>query len=88
MIVLDVRATAFLHHMVRNIAGVLMAIGAGERPVAWAREVLEGRNRREGGVTAHPYGLYLVQVEYPEAFALPKRYIGPHFLSGYEALAD
>ncbi|HDS1767132.1 tRNA pseudouridine(38-40) synthase TruA [Pseudomonas putida] len=88
MIVLDVRATAFLHHMVRNIAGVLMAIGAGERPVSWAREVLEGRNRREGGVTAHPYGLYLVQVEYPEAFALPKRYIGPHFLSGYEALVD
>ena len=61
MIVLDVRATAFLHHMVRNIAGVLMTIGAGERPVTWAREVLEGRNRREGGVTAHPYGLYLVR---------------------------
>jgi len=88
MIVLDVRATAFLHHMVRNIAGVLMAIGSGERPVSWAREVLEGRDRREGGVTAHPYGLYLVQVEYPDTFTLPRRYIGPHFLSGYEGLAD
>ncbi len=88
MIVLDVRATAFLHHMVRNIAGVLMTIGAGERPVQWAAEVLQGRDRRAGGVTAHPYGLYLVQVEYPEAYPLPERYIGPHFLNGYEALAD
>lgn len=81
-IVLDIRANAFLHHMVRNIAGVLMTIGAGERPVEWAREVLETRIRRTGGVTAHPYGLYLVQVEYPEQFDLPQRYLGPHFLSG------
>ncbi|WP_065758611.1 tRNA pseudouridine(38-40) synthase TruA [Pseudomonas defluvii] len=87
MIVLDIRASAFLHHMVRNIAGVLMTIGAGERPVAWARDVLESRDRRSAGVTAHPYGLYLVQVEYPEEFALPERFIGPHFLTGFEALA-
>ncbi|MFI8747710.1 tRNA pseudouridine(38-40) synthase TruA [Pseudomonas sp. NPDC077186] len=84
-IVLDIRANAFLHHMVRNIAGVLMAIGAGERPVDWTREVLERGERRTGGVTAHPYGLYLVQVEYPDEFELPQRYLGPHFLS---ALAD
>ncbi|MGL4316178.1 MAG: tRNA pseudouridine(38-40) synthase TruA [Pseudomonas sp.] len=81
-IVLDIRANAFLHHMVRNFAGVLMTIGAGERPVEWVREVLESRVRRTGGVTAHPYGLYLVQVEYPEEFGLPQRYLGPHFLSG------
>ncbi|MBM3109831.1 tRNA pseudouridine(38-40) synthase TruA [Pseudomonas sp. P66] len=87
MIVLDIRASAFLHHMVRNIAGVLMTIGAGERPVEWAKEVLESRERRTGGVTAHPFGLYLVQVEYHDEFQLPERYIGPHFLTGYETLA-
>lgn len=82
LLVLDIRANAFLHHMVRNIAGVLMAIGAGDRPVEWAAEVLQRGERRSGGVTAHPYGLYLVQVEYPDEFQLPQRYIGPHFLSG------
>lgn len=88
MIVLDVRANAFLHHMVRNIAGALMTIGAGERPVEWIKEVLDGRSRRAGGVTAHPFGLYLVQVEYPAEFILPERYIGPHFLSALPDIAD
>jgi tRNA pseudouridine38-40 synthase len=68
---IDVEANGFLHHMVRNIAGVLMAIGDGERPVAWAREVLEARDRSLGGVTAQPYGLYLTEVGYPEEFGLP-----------------
>ena len=81
-IILDIRANAFLHHMVRNIAGVLMSIGCGDRPVEWAGEVLQTGVRRTGGVTAHPYGLYLVQVEYPAEFELPERYLGPHFLSG------
>lgn len=84
-IVLDVRANAFLHHMVRNIAGVLMAVGAGEREPQWVSEILAARDRRSGGVTAHPYGLYLVRVEYPDEFQLPPRYLGPHFLS---ALGD
>ncbi|MCO3453208.1 tRNA pseudouridine(38-40) synthase TruA [Pseudomonas aeruginosa] len=75
LIVLDIRGNAFLHHMVRNIAGVLMTIGAGERPIEWAKEVLEARDRRAGGVTAHPYGLYLVRVEYPGEFELPERYL-------------
>lgn len=88
MIVIDVRANAFLHHMVRNIAGVLMTIGTGERPIEWAAEVLQSRVRRTGGVTAHPFGLYLVQVEYRDEFPLPERYIGPHFLTGFDTLAD
>lgn len=71
-IYLDVRANAFLQHMVRNLAGVLMTIGAGEREPAWAREVLEACDRRLGGVTAPPHGLYLTKVIYPEKFQLPR----------------
>jgi len=74
-IMLDIEANAFLHHMVRNIVGVLAAIGADEKPVDWAREVLEYRERKLGGVTAPPHGLYLVGVEYPEAFGIP--YLSP-----------
>ena len=69
-IVIDVEANAFLHHMVRNIAGVLMAIGAGEREVDWAKAVLESRDRRQGGVTAPPYGLYLMRVTYPAEYGI------------------
>ncbi len=71
MLYIDIEANAFLHHMVRNIAGVLMAIGSGERPPEWARDVLQTRDRRLGGVTAAPYGLYLVQASYPEQFGIP-----------------
>ena len=72
LVFIDIEANAFLHHMVRNIAGVLMAIGAGERPPVWAREILELRNRALGGVTAPPHGLYLMAVGYPEEFRLPQ----------------
>jgi tRNA pseudouridine38-40 synthase len=69
---IEAAANAFLHHMVRNIAGVLMAIGAGERPVEWAADVLETRQRALGGITAAPHGLYLAEVTYPEAFGIPR----------------
>jgi tRNA pseudouridine38-40 synthase len=68
---LAVYANAFLQHMVRNIAGVLMAIGAGEREPGWAREVLAARERALGGVTAPPHGLYLTAIEYPGGFGIP-----------------
>jgi tRNA pseudouridine38-40 synthase len=67
-----VHANAFLHHMVRNIAGVLMTIGAGEREPDWAQQVLEARDRRAGGVTAAPDGLYLREIVYPDSFKLPR----------------
>lgn len=71
LLILDLEANAFLHHMVRNIAGVLMDIGAGKRPPVWAREVLETRDRTLGGITASPHGLYLTGVVYPARFGLP-----------------
>lgn len=81
LIVLDVRANAFLHHMIRNFAGVLMTIGAGEAEPVWAKEVLEAKDRRKGGVTAPPFGLYFVDVKYPEEYELPASELGPYFLS-------
>lgn len=71
LVFLDLEANAFLHHMVRNIAGVLMDIGAGKRPPDWAREVLEARDRTLGGITAPPHGLYLTGVGYPAQHDLP-----------------
>jgi tRNA pseudouridine38-40 synthase len=65
-ITIDVVANAFLHHMVRNIAGVLMRIGAGHAKPAWAAEVLASRDRRRGGMTAPAAGLCLVRVDYGE----------------------
>lgn len=72
LILIDIEANAFLHHMVRNIAGVLMTIGAGEQAPLWARQVLEGRDRTLGGVTGPPEGLYLMEVMYPDEFGLPQ----------------
>jgi tRNA pseudouridine38-40 synthase len=71
LVVVDAEANAFLHHMVRNLAGVLMEVGVGKRPPDWAREVLEARDRRLGGVNAPPDGLYLIGVQYPGRFELP-----------------
>ena len=69
---IDISANAFLHHMVRNIAGVLMAVGCGEQPISWPADLLDARDRTRGGVTAPAEGLYLVSVAYPPAFELPE----------------
>ncbi len=84
LIVIDVCANAFLHHMVRNIAGVLMSVGAGEAEPGWALEVLQARDRRKGGITAPPWGLYFVDVRYPAQFDLPPSRLGPYFLVGLD----
>lgn len=69
-ITIDIKANAFLHHMVRNIVGVLLEIGSGKRPPEWAKTVLENKQRAQGGVTAPPYGLYFMRVFYPPHFAI------------------
>ena len=62
----DIEGNAFLHHMVRNMLGVLIEIGMGKKPVTWAQTVLEARSRSAAGVTAPPEGLYLREVNYAE----------------------
>ena len=68
---IDIVANAFLHHMVRCIAGVLLAIGRGERLPGWISELIAARDRTLAGVNAPAAGLYLVTVEYPEHFNVP-----------------
>lgn len=80
LVVIDITANAFLHHMVRNIAGVLIAIGSGKHPVSWIDEVLKAKDRRLGAETAPSYGLYLVHVAYPQPFNVLQHHLGPLFL--------
>ncbi len=70
-VTIEVTANAFLHHMMRNIAGLLIAVGRGDEAPEWAEQVLRGRDRTLGAATAPPEGLYLWSVAYPAAFGLP-----------------
>ncbi|MRI35012.1 tRNA pseudouridine(38-40) synthase TruA [Endozoicomonas sp. OPT23] len=81
MVIIDIRANAFLHHMVRNITGVLQEVGSGRKPPIWVKEVLDARDRSKAGVTAKPHGLYFVDVGYPEQFDLPKSEPNPFFVA-------
>ncbi|MBX6421301.1 MAG: tRNA pseudouridine(38-40) synthase TruA [Nevskia sp.] len=70
-VVLDIRANAFLHHMVRNIAGALIAVGQGRQREAWIAELLAARDRTRAAATAPACGLYFLGPVYPAAFGLP-----------------
>jgi tRNA pseudouridine38-40 synthase len=69
-IVVQLRANAFLHHMVRNMMGALVQVGQGREPVDYVKQVLEARDRTKGAPTFAPDGLYLTNVTYP-GYALP-----------------
>jgi len=71
LIVFEVTANAFLHHMVRNLAGFLIAVGQGKLAPADFTHILEARDRACAPATAPPEGLYLAAVRYPAAFRLP-----------------
>lgn len=71
LIVLEIKANAFLHHMVRNFMGTLLTVGAGDREVAWVKTVLDARDRNRASATAPAAGLYLVEVGYDSKFELP-----------------
>lgn len=70
---LDFDASAFLHHMVRNIVGCLVAVGSGRRPANWMAEVLAARSRDAAAPTFAPEGLYFVGPYYDAAHAIPER---------------
>ncbi|KAA6122770.1 tRNA pseudouridine(38-40) synthase TruA [Cupriavidus cauae] len=65
------RASAFLHHMVRNLMGCLVAVGRGRYPASWLAEVLASRQRSMAAPTFMPDGLYLAGVRYPEPYGIP-----------------
>ncbi len=71
LIFIKIQANAFLHHMVRNIAGTLIAIGNGAHEPDWAAAVLQAKDRRAAAETAPPHGLYLYQVGYPPHYQFP-----------------
>ena len=79
-IVLDIQANAFLQHMVRNISGSVLEVGQGERNTDWINELIASKDRTQAGLTAAPDGLYMVGVEYPPDFSLPRCYESPMFL--------
>ncbi len=71
-VLIDVGANAFLHHMVRNIVGSLLAVGTGKERPEWLADVLAARDRRLAGVTAPADGLYFAAVLYPECFGFER----------------
>ncbi len=71
-VIIDVSANAFLHHMVRNIVGSLLAIGTRRRDAAWLAEVLAKRDRRLAAETAQASGLYLMAVHYQDVWDFPQ----------------
>src|SRR5690625_4719817 len=81
LLVIEVKANAFLHHMVRNIVGVLLAVGAGEAAPEWMAQFLAARGRSAGGVTARAFGTCLLSVDSPATFRLPLVEPGPLFIS-------
>jgi tRNA pseudouridine38-40 synthase len=76
-VIIEATANAFLHHMVRNLVGLLLDVGVGKAPPQWAADVLTSRDRTRSAPTAPAQGLYFWQVRYPRAFGLPEEAPGP-----------
>ncbi len=72
MLIFDVSADAFLHHMVRNMVGCLVYVGKGKYPPSWMSEVLNGRERSLAAPTFAPDGLYLRRITYDAKWGLPQ----------------
>lgn len=76
-VIIEATANAFVHHMVRNLVGLLLEVGVGKAPPQWAAEVLASRDRTRSAPTAPAQGLYFWKVRYPQAFGLPEEAAGP-----------
>jgi tRNA pseudouridine38-40 synthase len=69
----EFEASAFLHHMIRNIMGCLVRIGQGHESPQWMEEVLLARNRKIAAPTFSPAGLYFLGPRYAAHFGMPER---------------
>ena len=69
----EFEANAFLHHMIRNIMGCLIAVGQGHQPPEWIAQVLAARSRDAAAPTFSPHGLYFLGPVYDAAWGLPQR---------------
>ena len=81
LVVFEIKANAFLLRMVRNIVGALLEIGRGRANPEWIDRLLCEGQRGSSAATAPARGLYLVEVDYPIEYALPRDKKGPFFLS-------
>lgn len=79
-LIFDVKANAFLQHMVRNMMGSLLQVGRGDKGPAWIAQLLSLQDRARAAPTALPDGLYLVGVEYPQSCDLPSEISQPDLL--------
>ncbi|MGM0825830.1 MAG: tRNA pseudouridine(38-40) synthase TruA [Pseudomonadota bacterium] len=81
LVMIDIQGNAFLHHMIRNIAGALVSVGRGAQDEGYIERLLSLRNRKLGDVTAPACGLHFVDSIYDERFDLPKEPLGPNLLA-------
>ena len=73
LIVFTLRASAFLHHMVRNIIGAFIFVGTGKKSPEWMASILNSHNRSLSAPTFMPDGLYLAKIEYDKKWQLPQK---------------
>ena len=69
----EFEANAFLHHMIRNIMGCLLAVGQGNQPPDWLASVVAARRRDAAAPTFSPDGLYFLGPVYNPEYGLPER---------------
>ncbi len=76
LVVFTFKASAFLHHMVRNIVGALIMVGTGNQPAEWLADLLASRDRSRAAPTFMPDGLYLAKIDYDAKWRLPQETSG------------